>query len=250
MTSGRAIVTHALKLIGVVGMGAPLTAENTVDGLNSLNLVLGQWSLMPLTIPVTAREVFPLTANRGGPDDPYTIGVNGDFDTDRPTFISNVGLLDTSTSETFEIPRTVYTNDAYASIVQKQLTSNYFTGIYYSPTYADNLASINLWPVPANDNTSLVLYIPKQLREFVDLNDAYDFPPGAVSALTFECAKWLAPEYGQPWTAQLDSLCNKTMAVYQRGNTVMSDLGLDAALTSQAGVYDILSDSMRNFGGR
>jgi len=95
---------------------------------------------------------------------------------------------------------------------------------------------------------SLVLYLPKQLREFDDVNDQYDFPPGAVSALTFELAKWLAPQYGQPWTSSLDQMCNQTLAVYQRGNTTMTDLGLDPALTSQAGIYNILFDSASGWG--
>jgi hypothetical protein len=46
----------------------------------------------------------------------------------------------------------------------------------------------------------------------------------------------------------LEQLCGQTLANYQRGNTVMSDLGLDAALTSQAGLYNILSDSTSGFG--
>lgn len=250
MTTARSICFDAFIIVGVVGMGRTMEPEEAQQGLTCLNQILGQWSLMPLTIPVTAREVFPLEADRGGPDDPYTIGPGGDFDTSRPTTISSVGLLDTSSAETFEIPRALYTNDAYASIVQKQLTSNYFTGVYFQPTYADGLATINLWPVPASDNTSLVLYRPMQLREFTGLNDQYDFPPGAVPALTYELAKWLAPRFGQRLSPDVVALAAKSLAVYQRGNTVMTDLGLDAALTSQAGVYNILTDSVGTGMGR
>src|SRR6188472_351734 len=132
---------------------------------------------MPLTIPVTAREVFPLTAGRGGPSDPYTIGPGGDFDTSRPTSISNVGLYDTGNPQPFEIVRAFYTDDAYAAIIQKELTSTYFAGIYFQPTSTDGLATIQLWPVPSVDTTSLVLYRPMQLREFTAIDDEYDFPP-------------------------------------------------------------------------
>ncbi|HEX2594755.1 MAG TPA: hypothetical protein VHL34_24845 [Rhizomicrobium sp.] len=249
-TTARSIITDAYLIPAINQVGQTLDSAQAQQGLRSLNQILGQWSLMPLTIPATAREVFPLTAGRGGPSDPYTIGPGGDFDTSRPTSITNVGLYDTSTSEPFEITRTLYTNDAYASIVQKELTSTYFTGVYFQATFAGGLATIQLWPVPSTDSTSLVLYRPVQLREFTSLDDQYDFPPGALPALTYELAKWMAIRNGVPWSQQLDQMAGQFLSIYQRSNTVMSDLGLDAALTSQAGVYNILSDSSSGVQGR
>ena len=250
MTTAQSIIADAYVIIGQNQPGDNPSASQGSQGLNCLNQILGQWSLMPLTIPVTAREVFPLEAGRGGPSDPYTIGPGGDFDTGRPTFISNVGLLVTSVDEPFEISRSIYTNDAYASIVQKELTSNYFTGLYYNATFSDGRGTIYLWPVPANDNTSLVLYRPEQLSTFTTINTAFDFPPGALPALTYELGKWLSLRGAGSWSPQLEQLCNASLAVYQRGNTVMSDLGLDAALTTQSGVYNSLSDSISGFRGR
>lgn len=250
MTTAESIILDAFRIDGIMGVGEPLDADQAQQGLRALNQILGQWSLMPLTIPATAREVFPLSAGKGGPSDPYTIGPDGDFDTSRPTSITSVGLLDTTPTEPFEIPRTVYTDDAYTSIVQKELTSSYFTGLYFSPTFAGGLASIQLWPVPAATGTSLVLYRPVQLREFTSLTDEYDFPPGALPALTYELAKWLAIRYGRPWSPQRDQMAGQFIALYQRSNTVMVDLGMDPGLTPQGGVYNILSDSSSGYGGR
>jgi len=249
-TTALSIITDAYGIIGVVQDGAAVSASQGQQGLSLLNQIVGQWSLMPLTIPVTAREVFPLTAGRGGPSDPYSIGPGGDFDTSRPPEIDNVGLLVTTVVEPFEISRSIYTNDAYASIVQKELQSAYFSGLYYNMTFTGGLGSINLWPVPSADGTSLVLYRPMQLSEFSGLSVPFDFPPGAVPALTYELARWLAIRFGQPWSDQLDRLCGQFLALYQRGNTPMSDLGFDPALTVQAGVYNILSDSISGFRGR
>lgn len=247
-TTARSIIKDAYLIDGILQIGAEPDAAMAQQGLSCLNQILGQWSLMPLTIPVTAREVFALAANRGGPSDPYTIGPGGDFDTTRPPEIDNVGLLVTSVDEPFEISRAIYTNDAYASIVQKELTSSYFTGLYYNKTFTDGLGTINLWPVPAATGTSLVLYRPQQLREFTTLDDQYVFPPGALPALTYELAKWLMMRFAGQWTPQLDQMCDKFLAVYQRGNASMTDLGLDVALTAQAGVYNILSDSIQGQG--
>ncbi len=251
MTTGRAIIADAFLVTGVTNVGSALTPDQAAQGLTCLNQILQLWSLMPLTIPVTAREVFPLTAGRGGPSDPYTIGPGGDFDTSRPTSISNVGLLFTDTTEPYEISRSIYTNDGYASIVQKELTSAYFAGLWFSPTSTSGWGQIQLWPVPSTDGTSLVLYRPVQLREFVNLDDAFDFPPGALPALTYELAKWIAMRFAGQWSPQLEQMAGSFLSIYQRGNTVMSDLGMDPALTdSQIGVYNIISGSVSGYRGR
>lgn len=247
-TTALALVTDALLIDGILQPGDAVPAAYGAQGLSCLNQILGQWSLMPLTIPVTAREVFPLTAGRGGPSDPYTIGPGGDFDTSRPASITSVGLLVTNVAQPYEIMRTIYTTDAYASIVQKELTSSYFTGLYYVPTFATGLGSIQVWPVPSADGTSVVLYRLVQLTEFSTLSTAVDLPPGAQPALTYELAKWLAVRFGAPWTESLEQLCNRTLATYQRGNTAMTDLGIDPALSQQAGVYNILSDATTGWG--
>lgn len=244
-TSALSIITDAYLIDGILQPGDSPSASMGAQGLSCLNQILGQWSLMPLTIPVTAREEFALTSGRGGPSDPYTIGPGGDFDTTRPTTITNVGLLITADEE---ITRSVFTTDAYASIVQKELASAYFTGIYYSPTFSGGLGTINLWPVPSDSSTSLVLYRLVQLSEFATISTAVDFPPGALPALTYELAKWLALRFGKEWNPQLEQMCNQFLAVYQRANTPMTDLGLDSALIDQPGVYNILSDSVTGWG--
>jgi hypothetical protein len=244
------IINTAYKIIGVKGRGYNLNGEEVADGLNTANEILSMWSVMPLTIPAIGREVFALTGGRGGPSDPYTIGPSGDFDTTRPTSITNVGLLVTSSAQPFEIQRAQYTDDAYASITQKELQSTYFAGMYLNMTYASGLATINLYPVPSDDTTSLVLYRPMQLSRFATPASTYDFPPAAVTALTYELARRLAVLYARPWSGELQRDCDQYLSIYQRSNTKMSDLALDAALTTQAGIWNILTDGMSGGIGR
>ncbi len=243
MTSARDIVDDAYKVCNIVGEEQSPTGVQGQTGLRLLNQILSQWSLMPLTIPVISRLVFPLVGGQGGPSNPYLIGPGGDFDTARPTSINNVGLLQTSASGPFELVRSLYTEDAYAAITMKELTSTYFQGLRYEATSVDDRGTIFLYPVPSDDTTSIVLYVPEFLREFLTLSDAYEFPSGSVSALTYELAKWLAMRNARQ-VPGLEQMAANTLAVYQRGNTTMVDLGLDAALTSQAGIYNILSGSI------
>ncbi len=237
------IINDAFMWIGAKDPLQPMAPQDMRYALRQLNQVIELWSLRSLTIPVTGREVFPLVGGQGGPSNPYTIGSGGDFDTSRPTSITNVGLLVTSTTQPFELPRWLYTDDGYAVISQKELQSNYFSGLYYNPTYASGLGTINLYPVPSDDTTSLVLYRPMQLSLFANLTAAYDMPPGASSALTAELARRLFIPYGRQWTPQMDAECNRIVSTYERMNTKMVDLSLDPGLTAGSGLYDILSGS-------
>ncbi len=238
------LINDAFMWIGAKDPLQPMAPQDMQYGLRQLNQIVELWSLRSLTIPVTAREVFPLIGGQGGPSNPYTIGSGGDFDTSRPTMLENVGLLVTNTTQPFELPRWIYTDDAYAAITQKELQSTYFSGLYYNPTYASGLGTINLYPVPsATGTTSLVLYRPMQLQLFANLTSAYDLPPGASSALTAELARRLFIPYGRPWTAQMDAECNRIVSTFERMNTEMVDLATDPALTMGNGLYNILSDS-------
>lgn len=240
--TAQEIIDDAFSIIGVKEPGESLPAHDSNYGLRTLNKVIAQWGLMSLTIPYVGREVFALEAGRGGPSDPYTIGIGGDFDTARPTSIRNVGLYVNGAENAFELTRNFYTIDAYAAVVEKELTSTYFTNLYYQPTYTSGLAKIHLWPVPSDDTTSLVLYLPKQLSQFASLTSSYDLPPGAYEALEYALAKRLTHPYRKPWSAQLQKDGSDYLAIYKRTNTQMADLGVDPALTTGVGVYDILTD--------
>ncbi len=239
------IINDAFMWIGAKDPLQPMAPQDMRFGLRRLNQIIELWSLRSLTIPVTAREVFPLVGGQGGPSNPYSIGSGGDFDTSRPTSITNVGLLVTSTTQPFELPRWLYTDDGYAVISQKELQSNYFSGLYYNPTYASGLGTINLYPVPSDDTTSLVLYRPMQLSLFANLTAAYDMPPAASLALTAELARSMAvgSGYGRNWSQESKEEIARIVSTYERANTKMVDLGLDPGLTAGSGLYDILSGS-------
>jgi hypothetical protein len=241
--SALEIINDAFELIEVKAQGETLLPEDTAGALRRLNQVVSQWSLQSLTIPYTSRQTFPLVPGQGGPSNPYTIGIGGDFNTTRPVKITSVSLLDTSTADEFEVQRTLYTQAAYFAIVMKELQSVYFNGLYYEPTYGSGWGSIYLYPVPSVAN-DLVLYSPAALSSFANLSALYDLPPGAPEALTYDLARRLARPYGRPWPADLAKDAADFLAIYKRGNTVMADLSLDPALTGNVrGAYNILSDS-------
>ena len=246
-TTAESIINQACVTIGRSAPGTALPAGEATAALRRLNLMVGGWSLQPLTQNVVAREVFDLVADKGGPDDPYTIGVGGDFDTVRPVGLNGAGIIIPATDpdQNVEIPRAVLTDDAWQAIQIKGLRSTQFTDMYFNATFSDDLGTINLWPVPDNDTYQLVIYRQNQIPLFPSLVAQVFLPPGAEDALEYNLARRLLTPYGitdQGIVSDVAELAASTLATFKRGNTKLADLGTDPALThSQRGGYNIMT---------
>ena len=233
MAAALDLITDAMQEIGAIGAGETPDSNDAALGLSRLNQMIGSWSLQPATIPVTAREVFDLTANQGGPDNPYTIGPGGDFDTTRPNSIYAVAVLQNAgTSSEVEIPRALFTVDAYVVNQVKQLTNLFFTDCYYIPSFANGLGTIILWPIPTSTDYKLVLYLRKQLSTCTDLATDYDLPPGCQEAILYNLAIRLCKPFGRPVDPETSRMARQTLAIFKRGNLQVSDMPTDIALTS------------------
>jgi hypothetical protein len=236
------IINDAFELIGVRSQGETLPPDQVEGGLRRLNQLIAQWSLLPMTMTATRRQVFPLVAGKGTPQNPYTIGPGGDLDTDRPTALDAVGILVAATPP-FELTRSIFTDAAYQATTDKTLRSTYFSGAYLEATYAGGLAKLYLYPIP-NAGNALVLYTKQEIQRFPNLTTPVDLPPGAVDAITYELGRRLAAFYQRVWSPDLAKDASDYLAIYKRANTRMVDLTVDAALLDDsAKPWDILSDS-------
>ena len=156
MATAIAVITGAFQMLGIAEAGQTLGGDLLADGYRRLQNMMGILGIQTLTSPTVGREVFPLVAGKGGPSNPYTVGVTGDLVTTRPNGLQGVGLLLGGTTPAVEIPRTIYTDDAYDSIPIKDLSNALFTGVHFEPTAGN--ATLYLWPVPNTTLHQLVLY--------------------------------------------------------------------------------------------
>ena len=240
-TTALDLITGSLVLIGAYSPGESLSAADAQDALRRLNMMMGGWMVQPLTIPVTAREVYPLVAGKGGPGHEYTIGPGGDFNTIRPANgFQNVGLVMGGTTPPLEIPRAIITDDEWAGTAVKDLTNAMFTGLYYNPTFASGWGSINLWPVPNTALHSIALYFAQQISEFANLTTSYTFPPGYEEALEYNLALRLATPFGRQIPQDVAAMAMTSLGLIKRANTRSADLQVDPAFTNdRRGGYNI-----------
>lgn len=229
--TGEQLIQDAFALLNVYLPGENVPANDGQYALRVLNDLLSEWSQRVATIPVIARERFDLVAGQGGPDNPYTIGPGGDFDTERPSNQNNItqaNLILTASSPEVRVPLGLYTDDAYAGNKIPGLTNVQPTGLYYNPTYSNDLGSIHLWPVPSVSTNDLELFLQKNLAQFADLSTSYDLPDAAPQALKYALADRLQAPYGKELSPSAQRLVISTVQAYKRSNTKLMDLMNDA----------------------
>jgi hypothetical protein len=235
MATLRSMATVAYEDLQILGAGQTMNAAQGDYALRRANRMMQGWTLQRLTIPVITREVFDTTVGKGSPDNPYTIGVGADLDTSRPPMIVGCAALQNAGLATeVEIPRGLLTPDAYEAIQVKRITNALFTDLYYQPTFSSDYGQIYLWPIPSETTYKLVLYRPEQLSGFADLDTDYDLPPGAEEAIQYNLALRLLPGFAVPDSVKQEvrMLALSSLATFKRGNTTLTDLATDPALTS------------------
>ena len=246
--TGYDIINRALIDIGAQARGQTVPAVVAQEMLARLNGMLGQWAIQTGTIPFVQRQVFPLTSNKGGPDNPYTWGLGGDFNTERPGIPpTGAGIVmpgSPSPQNDVEIPRALITDDMFQMNQLKQLQNTLATFVYYNGTYQGNLASVILWPVPTINTNSLALYWPQQIGSFANLTTQYYLPPGYALAMEFNLAVVAAPSMQRSLQEYADvmKMAVQSLAIIGRNNVKMSDVPQDIAIThDRRGGYNILT---------
>lgn len=245
-TSARDFITSALRLLTVYAPGENPTADDLNDGLTWLNRMVDRWATQRLTIHTVTRFVHTLQPNVQR----YTIGPGGDFDQQRPVWLSRAGLILQNLSPPIEIPLEVLTVKDWALTGIKGLESTQPTRLYYDYGFPTSGAStgmgqIEFWPVPqiAYD---VAIYTPVALQKFPDLSTSFEFPPGYEDAIEYNLARRLSAPFGQPVPIQVEAAAREYLGDIKRANARLTDLSVDPALRGRkSGVYNWRSDTIR-----
>jgi hypothetical protein len=243
------LITQACRRINVIQEGQFPTAPMMEDAFARFNdmidSVCGNDALLIYTI---SRAVWTITSTKGTIANPYTVGIGGDININRPTFVPDgaIRYQNTAVTPTLEYPLTSLTDDAWRLIPQKDLTSTLPTSAYYNPTFAANFGSLYLWLVPTQSSLQGVIYYPAQVTRFNAISDTIALPPGYNRFLRDNLAVELASEFREniPVDPTLLQSAAQSKALLKRKNERLSDLSIDAALLpTHRSLYNINSDT-------
>lgn len=232
--TGNEIVTDAFALLNVFLPGESVPAADGTFARRMLNDMLSEWAIRGnLLSPVVSRERFNLVADQGGPDNPYTIGSGGDFNTVRPptqNSIVSANLILTATTPEVRVPLGIYTDQSYDANQLPGMSNTQPTGLYYNPTYANELGSIYLWPVPSVSTNDLEIFTLLHIASFANLTTTYFVPDGFPRLVKYNLASTLQVPYGRDLSEKAERIAVNSLDTFKRANTKLSDLMNDAYL--------------------
>lgn len=243
------LITNAMKRINVLQSGEPLSADDQADAFIQLQEWVDYLAIERLTIPYILRTVWTISSTKGTLASPYLIGPSQDVNVIKPSSIEFIRFQDTSISPTLEYPLTMLTDDAWALVPQKNLTSTLPTSYYYNPTYqggTSDYGSLYLWPIPSSATLQGLLYAPSQVSNPINLTDTIVLPQGYQWFIQENMAVKYATTWREniPVDPMLVKSADDAMRKIKRQNVRMSDLSVDRAIQPvHPGRYNINSDT-------
>ena len=220
------LITDALIEIGVTAAGETPAAVDMATGLRTMNRLIDTWAAERLQIYTVTRTLWTIAANDGE----YTVGLTGNVNVARPVYLDHVNFVDMSTNPDTEYQMQPLTDDAYAAIPQKLITSPMPQFWYYNPTYP--LGTLTLYPVPTSTTLQGALYAPAAVAQTAAATTA-SLPPGYERMIVKNLAVELAPSYTRQVDQNLLLQAENAKAVVKRSNRRLMDMSVDAAALIQ-----------------
>jgi hypothetical protein len=209
----RAIVTSALREIGVLSAGETPTAEDWQWGLEKLQRRVDQFNARRDVAFSVSLQNFTLQANHA----PHTIGPSGDFNIPlRPVLIkSAIFILNGASANPVDTPIHIRDSKWWVDNPLKSLTSEIVTDLYYDPNIP--LGALNFFPICNRDNP-IRLEFWNSLTQPLTLDTILAFAPGYWEATIVDLAVSLCPSYDKAISQDLREQWNRAMRIIEANN--------------------------------
>lgn len=238
MYSGNSLVRSAMRLINVAASDTDLTAAELTDGIEVLNRMIDSWSVDELILYKVTRETFPLVANQN----PYTMGLGGDWNTSRPVKIVGAYFTLNNSGIPVDYPMAVVNYDTYNAINLKTLTTNFPQYLYYEPDFP--IGKVYIYPLAQQNNLTMTITSWKPLAMIADPTADIELPPGYWDAIVYNLAVRLAGEYQFQLRPDMIELALTNLKRVKRLNQRTQSLSTDVGLRGNRNLrYNIYADS-------
>ncbi len=184
-------IEAALRTLGVLALDQTPSSTEYTNAAIKFNALVGEYRTKGLQI--WQRTSYTMSLTNGTAT--YSIGSGQTLSTPYPLHILQAVRIDVNSST--RIPMEVVADYDY-----NQLPSS-SSGVPIQLSYQQkmNVGTIKLWPTPdsysASNVTILLVYL-RPIEYFNTSTDTADFPEEWVSALIYNLAVRMAPEYGIP----------------------------------------------------
>ncbi len=181
--TAQQIIDQSLRLIGVLGVGTEITAQEYSDCLQQLNLMVDKWNLVDLLVYSTNPHIFPFISGQQS----YTLGTGGDWDMPRPARIDRMSIQYPNNS-TVPIELAIDANfnlESWQNIIVKNIPGQ-FPLVCWNNTGFPYM-TLNFWPIPSGP-ANVVLYTWDMMPLVPNLVSNVELPTGYSDAIIFNLA--------------------------------------------------------------
>ena len=183
-------IEAALRTLGVLAIDQTPSATEYTNALVKLNALVGEFRVKGLMVWQRTTYTMSLTATNT-----FNIGTGQTLNTPYPIHLLQAMRLDANTST--RIPMEIIADANYNLLPSS--TSGVPIQLTYQPKM--NMGVIKVWPTPdaySVSNVTILLTYLRPLEYFSASTDTADFPEEWVSAIIYNLAVRMAPEYGIP----------------------------------------------------
>jgi len=219
MTTGVNLVERALKIIGRLGGGQTINANDQTDGLAEANAMLDFWNAQGLVMPYqTSCEVAFATARTY-----YTIGASGaNLTAPRPIRLDAANYMYVG-SEVVRYPMDIINAREYSKIRVRGLESTISRKVYYKPTYPNG--TLYFWPYVTVVTDYFEAFYPAALTALSSSD--ISLQPGYEDAIVWNLAERLTDYFGMELTQNIVNRAQKGRVLLEHINTHAIECELD-----------------------
>ena len=238
MTTGRQIITLALKDAGVIGVGQTPLADDINDAQLRLNWMLTQWRRKRWLIMHLVELEFVSTGVAE-----YTVGPQGNFNTSqRPdkieyAFLRQINVTAPALQPDYPLA-ILQSREDYSRITLKELQS-FSQVVYYEPTYPTG--TLFVWPRPNASIYEIHIGVKAVLEQISNLSATINLPDDYAAAMNYCLAQRLRAAYRMPPDASLDGFARDALATLRMANYQIAALRMPGSLV-RPGIYNVYSD--------
>lgn len=224
MTTAQDTIAGALRLLGVVGPGQPVSSDDSATMLALLNEFLEDLSTQNLAIFTPVDQTFALVPGVSS----YTVGPSGTFVGFRPIQIDTVRVL----YQTIIYVIDMMDRDRFNAIPYPGQTGILPLEWNYDATATNG--TLNIWPIPTTA-MPIILTQNQQLAQIPTLATVLTFPPGYARMLRYNLAKEAQDEYGKQLSPTALQIAAKSLGDCKRANLTPAIANFDPALLGGPG---------------
>jgi hypothetical protein len=237
------VIYAAYRIAGIIpDPGINPNPDETTDAFGALNAMLDDWNTHRLLVYQIQRVVKNYVAGKAS----YAIGPGAaDWDMLRPPKIEQAStIINTDPTLPLEKPIAPLTWQLWQQVSIKATPSPLPTAFYYDAGFP--IGNISFYPVPADSNYQVALYLWTLISPLQTTAQAISFPPAYLRAIQYNLALELADRFplrAKPSPRTIE-VARQSLQHIKSLNTPMLDMRCDAAALGRPGLYNWLTDQV------